>query len=248
MGRRGGDKIFQRKKQKKKDLERKKENRKTRAKIIIACEDGVSAPTYFQMMIDKLIKERNISPYSIVIVPHDGRTHPTGVLDNLKNYKEDGLSYKDFDERWIVIDRDANYKGGGHTAEDFNNAFIKARRLKAKVAYANDSFELWYLLHFEYRTTAIMRDEIIKKVISYLKNVDKNIFRFLNEDNFKTEKYNKQIFKVLEDLQPIAIKNAKKLLESYNPHNPGKDNPSTNIYELVEILLNISNETDIKES
>jgi len=107
------------------------------------------------------------------------------------------------------------------------------------VAYANDSFELWYLLHFEYRTTAIMRDEIIKKVIFYLKNIDENIFRFLNEDNFKIEKYNKQIFKVLENLQLSAIKNAKKLLESYNPHNPEKDNPSTNIYKLLETLLNI---------
>ena len=237
MGRRGGDKIFQKNKQKKKDLERKIENKKTKAKIIIACEDSVSAPAYFKKMIDKLIQERNISPYSIVIVPHDGKTHPTGVLDNLKNYKKDGLNYKDFDKRWIVIDRDANYKGGGHTAEDFNNAFKKAKKIKVEVAYANDSFELWYLLHFEYRNSAIMRDEIIREVISYLKNIDKNIFRFLSEDNFKQETYNKQIFKVLENLQPIATKNAKRLLESYNCHNPEKDNPSTNIYKLVEMLL-----------
>ncbi len=239
MGRRGGDKIFQKRKQSKKDLERKIEYKKTKAKIIIACEDGISAPTYFQMIIDKLKKEKNISPNSIIIVPHDGKTHPTGVLDNLKNYKENGLSYKDFDERWIVIDRDINYKGGGHSPEDFNNAFIKARRLKAKVAYANDSFELWYLLHFEYRTTAIMRDEIIKKVIYYLKNSDENIFRFLNEDNFKQAKYNQQIFKILEDSQLTAIQNAKKLLNLYNLHNPEKDNPSTNIYELIEVLNSI---------
>ena len=239
MGRKGGDKIFQKRKQSKKDLERKIANKKSKALLIIACEDSVSAPAYFEMIIDKLKREKNISPYSIVIVPHDGRTHPTGVLDNLKNYKKDGLSYKDFDEKWIVIDRDVNYKGGGHSAEDFNNAFIKAKKLKIKVAYANDSFELWYLLHFEYRTTAIMRDEIIKEVISHLKGIDENIFRILNEDNFKQAKYNKQIFKVLENLQPSATLNAKKLLESYNRHNPEKDNPSTNVYELVEMLTNI---------
>ncbi len=242
MGRRGGDKIFQIKKQNKKELKRKKENRKIRAKIIIACEDSVSAPAYFQMIIDKLKKEKNISPYSIVIVPHDGKTHPTGILDNLKSFKENGLSYKDFDERWIVIDRDINYKGGGHTAEDFNNAFIKAKQSKVKIAYANDSFELWYLLHFEYRTTAIMRDEIIKKVIYYLKNSDENTFRFLNEDNFKTAKYNQQIFKILEDLQLTAIQNATRLLEIYNSHNPEKDNPSTNIYELIEMLNSLEGE------
>jgi hypothetical protein len=238
MGRRGGDKLFQKNKQKKKDLERKIEYKKARAKVIIACEDSISAPAYFRMIIDKLIKEKNISPNSIVIVPHDGKTHPTGVLDNLINYEVDGLNYIDFDEKWIVIDRDANYNGGGHTAEDFNKAFKKAKKFKVKVAYANDSFELWYLLHFEYRDTAIMRDEIIKKVISYLKNKDENIFLFLDEDNFKTEKYNKQIFKILEDLQSNAITNSKELLKSYNPHNPEKDNPSTNIYKLVEILNN----------
>ena len=37
-----------------------------------------------------------------------------------------------------------------------------------------------------------------------------------------------------------AIKNAKKLLESYGEnHNPEIDNPSTTIYKLVEILNNL---------
>jgi len=87
-----------------------------------------------------------------------------------------------------------------------------------------------------------MGDEIIKKVIKYLKKIDENIFRYLDENNFKQAKYNKQIFKVLENLQHIATQNAKSLLKSYNFNNPEKDNPSTNIYELVEILLNISSE------
>ena len=238
MARRGGDKIFKKQQQNKKEIKRKTAHKKTKAKILIACEDEVSARAYFHMIIEKLKKEKNISLNSIVIVPHNGKTHPTGILENLKNYKENGLNYKDFNEKWIVIDRDANYNGGGHTAEDFNNAFTKSKRLKIKVAYANDSFELWYLLHFEYRTTAIMRDEIIKKVINHLQKTNEYIFRDLNKDNFKTKKYNEQIFKVLEDLQPIATQNAKRLLKSYNPNNPEKDNPSTNIHELVEMLLN----------
>ena len=38
-----------------------------------------------------------------------------------------------------------------------------------KVAYANDSFELWYLLHFRYIDTSIMRDKILRDVIIELK-------------------------------------------------------------------------------
>ena len=37
-------------------------------------------------------------------------------------------------------------------------------------------------------------------------------------------------------LQGQAIKHAQKLLASYPSHNPEKDNPSTRVHELVELL------------
>jgi hypothetical protein len=47
------------------------------------------------------------------------------------------------------------------------------------------------------------------------------------------------IFNELLELQKTAIKNAKKLLENYaDLHNPESDNPSTRVFELVEILSN----------
>lgn len=44
------------------------------------------------------------------------------------------------------------------------------------------------------------------------------------------------MYDLLLERQPIAIKNAKKLIQQYIPHIPEKDNPSTNIYVLVEEL------------
>lgn len=39
------------------------------------------------------------------------------------------------------------------------------------------------------------------------------------------------------ELQPVAMRNAKRLFESHGEnHNPEKDNPSTTIHKLVEIL------------
>ena len=93
MGRRrGGDKLFQKEKEKR-DFRRKSADKELVKSIIIACEDSVSSPTYFQIIIDKLINEKKITQNSVVIVPHDGYTNPTGVLNNLKRYNENGVSY-----------------------------------------------------------------------------------------------------------------------------------------------------------
>ena len=243
MARRGGDKLFKKAKEKR-DFQRKKAYRELRKSVIIACEDSISSPLYFKMIIGKLISEKKITPNSVVIIPHSGHTNPTGILENLKSYNENGLNYKDYEYKWIVIDRDSQYNGGGHTKEDFNNALScaknKRRNLHIDVAYSNDSFELWYLLHFKYRDTAIMRDEIIQNVIEMLKKIEPHKFSRLTKDNIKQENYTKHIFDTLLQYQSNAIKNAKKLLKYYGEnHNPEKDNPSTSIHELVHLLNNL---------
>ena len=244
MGRRsGGDKIHNKKKElEKKDFKRRTNDKTMVADIIIACEDSISSPTYFQMIINTLIEQKSITQDSFVIAKHK-HTNPTGVLSDLKVYKdENGKAYKDFDHKWIVIDRDSErVSGGGHNKEDFNNALKNAQssrsNLNIEVAYSNDSFELWYLLHFEYRNTTISRDEIIKQVIKRLKEIEPYKFSKLNKNNMKQESYTKSIFETLKPLQSVAIRNAKKLLESYeDSHNPEKDNPYTRVHVLISIL------------
>jgi hypothetical protein len=243
--RRGGDKLFKKAKEKR-DFARQKANRELVKSIIIACEDSVSSPAYFQMIIDKLIADKKITPNSVVIVPHDGHTNPTGVLNNLKQYNKNGLTYKEYEHKWIIIDRDKEYRGGGHTKEDFNDALSKAKNrrkdLHIDVAYSNDSFELWYLLHFDYRDTPIMRDEIIEKVIERLKEIEPHKFSRLTQENIKQKNYTKHIFDTLLQYQSNAIDNATNLLASYGQsHNPENDNPSTTVHELVILLNNLKN-------
>jgi len=244
MGRRsGGDKIHNKKKElKKSDFKRRVNDKVTVPDIIIACEDSVSSPTYFQMIVDRLIEKKIITQDSFVIAKHK-HTNPMGVLYDLKNYKnENGKNYKDFDYKWIVIDRDSErLNGGGHKKEDFNNALKDAKSKKSnlniEVAYSNDSFELWYLLHFEYRNTTISRDETVKQVIKKLKEIEPHKFSQLTKNNIKQENYTKYIFETLKPLQDEAIRNSKILLKSYgDEHNPESDNPSTRVHLLVEIL------------
>lgn len=241
--RRGGDKIHNRKKElKQSDFKRKLNDKMTVPDIIIACEDSISSPSYFRMLVFALIKEKIITQDSFVIAEHN-HTNPMGVLEDLKNHKdENGKTYKDFDHKWIVIDRDIErVNDGGHKAEDFNNALNKAKSkrsdLHVDVAYINDAFELWYLLHFEYRNTAILRDKIITELIKKLKILDTHKFSRLDKNNIKQENYTSLIYEVLLPLQGDAVRNAKKLITSYaEDHNPENDNPSTTIHNLVKLL------------
>ena len=220
---------------------RKKNTRNKILSVIIACEDESSAPTYFKMIVKSLKENKVITQDSLVIADHKHNT-PQGVLSDLINHKIDGKNYKDFEHRWIVLDRDVLYNGGGHTKDDFNGALSSSKTKQVEVAYANDSYELWYLLHFNYRATAILRDNILKEVIKKLKTKNLTKFRDLDDENIKSEEYTKLIYEELLELQPTAIRNAKKLLESYGEtHNPESDNPSTTIHKLVEILNNLKN-------
>jgi hypothetical protein len=77
---------------------------------------------------------------------------------------------------------------------------------------------------FEYFNTALPRDEYGRK-----------LRRHLNQDY---QKNNPDMYDKILDKQKIAIKFAKKLRASYDPHNPERDNPCTTVHLLVEALNN----------
>jgi len=248
------DKLHNRRKEalKAKKFKNNVKNRHKVPDIIISCEDSVSAPVYLNKIVENLIKDKKITQDSFVIVNQKvlKGTNPLKVLERLKKYSDaNGKSYKDFQHKWIVIDRDKErVNGGGHTSEDFNSTLLSAKSkketLNIEVAYSNDAFELWYLLHFDYISTSLLRDEINKRLIIKLKEKNLHKFSKLNKKNIKDENYTKHIYDELLELQDTGIKNATKLLESYgNEYNPENANPSTTIHKLIEILntLNKSN-------
>ncbi len=176
--------------------------RELRPRFLIVCEGTETEPNYFS----------RFRVNAVVKVIGTGRS-PQGVVKEAENLEKRG----EYTEVWVVFDRDQ------FDAEDFNAAIEKAKNNGFKVAYSNQAFELWYVLHFDYHDTAISRDRY-QEILS-------------NKLGRRYRKNDPLIYDYLEEKQPDAIRNAKRLINSYFPnHNPARDDPCTTVYELVERL------------
>jgi hypothetical protein len=121
-----------------------------------------------------------------------------------------------YDQVWCVFDRDSCQP------ENFRNAFDLAKMNGINIAYTNEAFELWYLLHFHFYDSALSRGQYEEKLTNLL--------------GFKYEKNNPQMYDRLISLQPEAIRNANTLYGRYNPLDPERCNPSTTVHHLVQYL------------
>jgi hypothetical protein len=178
----------------------------TRQRFLIVCEGKKTEPHYF---------EKFRVPSLVVNIEGLGMNTLRLVQETLELQKQN-----EYDQTWCVFDKD------DFPDKNFNDAMALAKKNGIKVAYSNQSFELWYVLHFCYMHTAITRAD-------YMKMLDEKL-----EHEYK--KNSETIFDELRQHQATAIKNAKKLLSQYNPSKPAKDDPSTTVHKLVEQLLEFS--------
>lgn len=209
-------------------LKRQENTRNQLKLVIIACEGTKTEPAYFKKLFDQLKQKHRLSRESCVIALHR-HTDPPGVLQDLLNYETPwGFTYKDYDQRWIVIDRDPERtNGGGHRKEAFNEVIARgtANKPKIDIAWSNPCFEIWFLLHYEYRNTAIDRDDVYQRMNRLL-----------------GKPYNKadgEIYTLLECRLPTAVKNATRLQEDASMRGvlPADTNPGTAVHTLVTQLL-----------
>jgi hypothetical protein len=182
--------------------DRKTNVKSVRKRFLIVCEGEKTEPNYFNCFE---------VPKCVIKVKGVGANTLSLVRETIELKKKDA-----YDQTWCVFDRDS------FPAQNFNNAILLAKRNGIKVAYSNEAFELWYLLHFNYITTALSRDRYGKMLTSSLGR--------------KYEKNSEDMYFQLKDKMENAIENAKKLFSTYKPSNPEKDNPSTTVFELIEEL------------
>jgi predicted DNA-binding WGR domain protein len=138
--------------------------------------------------------------------------------------------YKGY-EVWCVFDFDKN-PDIKDQKQDFNFAIEYALNQGLNVAYSNDVFELWYVLHYKDASAGHLREVYF----DFLGNQWGIHYRKIG----KTIEFAKTVYRKLEDdpaaAQATAIKRAKRLLEEQKDKTYSEQNPCTTVFELVEAL------------
>ena len=182
-----------------------------RRRVLIVCEDSKSSRYYFESFpVDKQRIEINVLGA--------GMNTDSLVEEAVRKIEQAAKSGQRYSDVWCVFDRDSFPLG------HYTRAFQVAKNNKIKVAWANEAFELWYLLHYCYLDVGISRADYGKK---------------LRENGLDYDKADKTIYTKVKPFQERAIKNAAKLEKRWNESGKAcqeRENPSTSVHKLVEYL------------
>ena len=225
--------------------------------FIIFCEDEVSEPIYFKYFETSIIKVNTIKKQKSMMdnvfnaIIHCEDNGLMEAIDGANCIKEDSTQV------WCVFDRDKEETAFKIRKGDinFDESISTAKSRGIRVAWSNDAFELWVLLHFEdvdlanedYKKRKTYYDRLTE-VFRTLPNPNEDLVKVLNyhsynykeslkrENNFRNIVRNEIIGKTQD-----AIKRAKALEEYHdtpNKHNHEKS-PCTFIHHLVEELIQL---------
>lgn len=199
-------------KRKKKDhrtanLARRQGVREVKQSFLIVCEGENTEPDYFKAfrMTTATVKAVGEAMNTISLV-----TKAINIREAEKRKK------RFYDQCWVVFDKD------DYPNNDFNQAIKLAEKNGFKVAYSNQAFEYWFLLHFNRYTGAIHRNQykdMLEKLIG---------MPYIKDEGFGAMMYN-----LLLARQKTAIQNAITVLAEISHGNPAEEESSTTVHGLV---------------
>ena len=218
----GSDDLFRKRKAKSaKQLRRNRSKKEPYAKVLIVCEGEKTEPNYFLGI--KNHYEINTSNIKIV---GDGGASPVNIWADAKRlYKEAKDSGDEYDKVYCVFDKDS-HAGYYEVCKSINESVPKN---VYHCITSVPSFEYWLLLHFVYTDRPyqnLPNNSAANQVLTDLK---------AHIPNYK--KGSDNIFEMLFDQLPNAKSSAKAILATAQRNDT--DNPSTNMFELVEFLQKI---------
>ena len=121
-------------------------------------------------------------------------------VESIKTLQLKRKKLKKFDEIWVVFDKDDN--------KDFEDAIRLALSLKYKVAYTNQAFEYWFVLHFiDHQGNAMPRTD-------YAEQINKHLKQHGAEYDPKSKHISDEMFDVLWAFLQDAYNRATRILES----------------------------------
>lgn len=191
-------------------LSRPQGTRVVKQSFLIVCEGMCTEPDYFRAfrMTTATIKAVGQGMNTISLVNKAISIRDTDIKKK-----------RIYDQCWVVFDKD------DFPTSDFNQAIALAERNGFRVAYSNQAFEYWFLLHFNLYRGPIHRN-------SYANMLTKlTDLTYSKAEGFGTKLYNR-----LLHLQPQAIKNATAVIKETSQGNPAMEESSTTVHQLVTEL------------
>ncbi|GAB3719274.1 hypothetical protein GCM10027592_62770 [Spirosoma flavus] len=165
-----------------------KKKRTLATSIFIACEGKNTEPIYFERINEEIEENGQLA---VTIYPDRNEENPKS--DALGLIKEAQSRIDDYDEVWVVFDKDGYTKH----KEAFELADQAINGKKINIAFSSIAFEQWVLLHYE------------KSSAPFPKSAD--IIKKLQEEEYYSEyskKANFDIYPKLKDKTNTAIENA----------------------------------------
>jgi hypothetical protein len=190
---------------------RKTSIRPQRRYFLIVCEGEKTEPNYFRAYGADLPKDT-----VLVDVCGEGMNTLSLVARAAAIVEDRKKQGRIVDRVWVVFDRDS------FEPDDFDNAIAMARQLGYGAAWSNEAFELWYLLHFQYRDTGMDRGEF-----------QAHLARLLGRPYRKNDT---GMYRALKDRLGVARRHASRLVRQHDGVAPHTANPCTRVHELVAEL------------
>ncbi|MFK7907909.1 MAG: RloB family protein, partial [Chitinophagales bacterium] len=225
-------------KQKKKRIKREITERPIRVKkyeylFLIICEDEKTERIYFESF------QKKIPPETLYLKAVGTGRDPQGVAERAieereKLSEEASISSipRSVDKVWLVFDKDDADENEAKI-QRFEKAFDIAKKEKFEIAYSNEVFEVWLLLHLidVDSEKPLPRQEVYQLLQKHIQK----------HSGYETFEYLHGKSEILEKIQELgneakAIERAEKLLIKQNGHSPIKANPSTKVHLLVKEL------------
>lgn len=195
-------------------------------RILIVCEGEKTEPNYFKSFNKT---RRGVFVYDVE-ARGEGKNTMDVVAQAIKEKEMAEEKGTPYDSVWAVFDRDS------FPAEKFNNAINKADGHDVNCAWSNEAFELWYLLHFQYRNTGMRRDKYREAISDAVNNCPEYKTK---KKGYKYTKNSGDNYNIMNDYgsQSDAIKRAEKLHNNFTDRSYHLHNPCTLVYKLVTQLI-----------
>lgn len=187
--------------------------------ILIVCEGKNTEPSYF--------KKFKLSSATIEAVGNSNNT--TSLVNQALNLS----THQTYDQVWCVFDKDS------FPANNFNSAISMAQANGFGVAYSNQAFEYWLILHFEdHQGGAMNRSEYEGTINKYIQPLGAN---YAGDTKIVSNK----LFEILMGIDTqtqkpriiLAIERAKRIYDKLDHSSPAMEESSTKVFELVQEIL-----------